>query len=88
MMATAELSLIPPKITGFVEACYRTGREGENTAAIPTGANDDGAQIDFSSFGNVDDPDVWQGEVVLSRQARSSGGLIAELLADLGPDGV
>jgi len=44
----------------FVDAFYRIGRDRDNQIVILTGAGGDWmADIDFNSFGNVADPDVW-----------------------------
>lgn len=44
----------------FVDAFYHIGRDRENQVVILTGAGGDWmADIDFASFGNVGDPDVW-----------------------------
>lgn len=45
--------------TEFTEAFYRIAQDRENKIVILTGAGDYMAQIDFSTFGNVGDPDVW-----------------------------
>jgi len=45
--------------TEFTEAFYRIGQDRDNKVVILTGAGDYMAEIDFSSFGNVGDPDVW-----------------------------
>ena len=43
----------------FTEAFYRIAQDRANRIVILTGAGDWMAQIDFGSFGNVADPDVW-----------------------------
>lgn len=44
----------------FVEAFYRVGQDRENQVVILTGTDGDFIPgIDFASFGNVADPDVW-----------------------------
>ncbi|WP_187971348.1 enoyl-CoA hydratase/isomerase family protein [Aquibium microcysteis] len=43
----------------FTEAFYRIGQDRDNRIVILTGAGDWMAQIDFATFGNVGDPDVW-----------------------------
>ncbi len=43
----------------FVDAFYKIGRDRDTTAVILTGVGDWMAAIDFASFGNVGDPDVW-----------------------------
>jgi len=44
----------------FVDAFYDIGRDRENKVVILTGAGGDWmGDIDFESFGNVADPDVW-----------------------------
>src|ERR1700746_2810109 len=46
--------------TQFVEAFYRIAQDRSNTIVILTGAGGEFIpDIDFSSFGNVADPDVW-----------------------------
>lgn len=46
--------------TDFVEAFYRIGQDRANKVVILTGAAGDFiAGIDFPSFGNVSDPEVW-----------------------------
>ncbi len=45
--------------TEFTEAFYRIAQDRDTTVVILTGAGDYMAQIDFSTFGNVGDPDVW-----------------------------
>jgi enoyl-CoA hydratase/carnithine racemase len=59
----------------FVDAFYDIGRDRDNKAVILTGAGGDWmGDIDFGSFGNVADPDVWakvhdEGEQVLQNLA-------------------
>jgi enoyl-CoA hydratase/carnithine racemase len=44
----------------FVDAFYEIGRDRSNRVVILTGAGGDWmGKIDFSSFGNVSDPDIW-----------------------------
>ena len=43
----------------FVDAFYEIGRDRANSVVILTGVGDYMAEIDFGSFGNVGDPDVW-----------------------------
>ena len=62
--------------TEFVEAFYRIGRDRENTVVILTGAGDWMAEIDFATFGNVGDPDVWA-------QVHDEGVQILENLANI-----
>jgi len=45
--------------TEFTEAFYRIAQDRDNKIVILTGAGDFMANIDFSTFGNVADPDVW-----------------------------
>ncbi|MDX2235327.1 MAG: enoyl-CoA hydratase/isomerase family protein [Hyphomonadaceae bacterium] len=46
--------------TDFVDAFYRIGQDRDNKIVILTGAGGDFIPgIDFASFGNVADPDVW-----------------------------
>jgi enoyl-CoA hydratase/carnithine racemase len=45
--------------TQFTEAFYRIAQDRDNKVVILTGAGDFMANIDFPSFGNVADPDVW-----------------------------
>src|SRR5712672_4478940 len=46
--------------TEFVDAFYRIAQDRENKIVILTGAGGEIIpEIDFSSFGNVADPDVW-----------------------------
>jgi enoyl-CoA hydratase/carnithine racemase len=63
--------------TDFVDAFYRIAQDRENKIVILTGA---GAEflpgIDFSTFGNVADPDVWS-------QVHDEGVQILENLANI-----
>jgi enoyl-CoA hydratase/carnithine racemase len=44
----------------FVEAFYRIGNDRDNKVVILTGAGGEWmSDIDFSTFGNVGDPDIW-----------------------------
>jgi len=43
----------------FVDAFYDIGRDRQNAVVILTGVGDWMASIDFASFGDVGDPDVW-----------------------------
>jgi enoyl-CoA hydratase/carnithine racemase len=43
----------------FVDAFYEIGRDRENKIVILTGVGDYMASIDFGSFGNVGDANVW-----------------------------
>jgi enoyl-CoA hydratase/carnithine racemase len=45
--------------TEFVEAFWRIGQDRDNKVVILTGAGDWMAAIDFPTFGNVADPEVW-----------------------------
>jgi enoyl-CoA hydratase/carnithine racemase len=45
--------------TEFTEAFYRIAQDRDNKIVILTGAGDYMAAIDFSTFGNIGDPDVW-----------------------------
>jgi enoyl-CoA hydratase/carnithine racemase len=45
--------------TEFTEAFYRIAQDRENKVVILTGAGDYMAAIDFSTFGDVSDPEVW-----------------------------
>ena len=45
--------------TDFTEAFYRIAQDRANQVVILTGAGDFLAGIDFSTFGDVADPDVW-----------------------------
>ena len=43
----------------FVDAFYAIGRDRDTKAVILTGAGDYMAEIDFASFGNVADANIW-----------------------------
>ncbi len=43
----------------FVDAFYEIGRDRANRVVILTGVGDYMADIDFATFGNVGDPNVW-----------------------------
>ncbi|MEM7727924.1 MAG: enoyl-CoA hydratase/isomerase family protein [Pseudomonadota bacterium] len=43
----------------FVDAFYDIARDRQNSVVILTGSEDFIAAVDFASFGNVADPDVW-----------------------------
>lgn len=45
--------------TEFTEAFYRIAQDRDTSVVILTGAGDFMAAIDFSTFGDVSDPDVW-----------------------------
>ncbi len=62
--------------TEFTEAFYRIAQDRANRIVILTGAGDWMAQIDFSTFGNVGDPDVWA-------QVHDEGVQILENLANI-----
>ncbi len=63
--------------TDFVEAFYRIAQDRENKVVILTGAGGDFIPgIDFASFGNVADPDVWS-------QVHDEGVQILENLANI-----
>lgn len=63
--------------TEFVEAFYRISQDRDNKIVILTGAGGDFIPgIDFSSFGNVSDPDVWS-------QVHDEGVQILENLANI-----
>jgi len=63
--------------TDFVEAFYRIAQDRANKIVIFTGAGGDFIPgIDFSSFGNVADPDVWS-------QVHDEGVQILENLANI-----
>src|SRR5947209_19490265 len=54
------LTFTAPDHTEFVDAFYRIAQDRANKIVILTGAGGDFIpEIDFSSFGNVADPDVW-----------------------------
>lgn len=52
-------SPLPHRTTQFTEAFHRIARDRDNKVVILTGAGDYIASIDFSTFGNVGDHDVW-----------------------------
>ncbi len=62
--------------TQFVEAFYRIAQDRDNKVVILTGAGDYMAAIDFSTFGNVADPDVWS-------QVHDEGVQIVENIANI-----
>src|SRR5436853_7788702 len=63
--------------TEFVDAFYRIAQDRANKIVILTGAGGDFIpEIDFSSFGNVADPDVWG-------QVHDEGAQILENLANI-----
>src|SRR5438876_5516544 len=63
--------------TEFVDAFYRIAQDRGNKIVILTGAGGDFMpEIDFSSFGNVADPDVWS-------QVHDEGAQILENLANI-----
>ncbi|MBD3221816.1 enoyl-CoA hydratase/isomerase family protein [bacterium] len=62
--------------TEFTEAFYRIGQDRENQVVILTGAGDWMAEIDFATFGDVSDPDVWM-------QVHDEGVQILENLANI-----
>jgi enoyl-CoA hydratase/carnithine racemase len=62
--------------TEFTEAFYRIAQDRENKVVILTGAGDWMAQIDFSTFGNVGDANVWS-------QVHDEGVQILENIANI-----
>lgn len=62
--------------TEFTEAFYRIAQDRANAVVILTGAGDFMAQIDFSTFGNVADPDIWS-------QVHDEGVQIVENIANI-----
>jgi enoyl-CoA hydratase/carnithine racemase len=62
--------------TEFTEAFYRIAQDRDTKAVILTGAVDYMAAIDFSTFGNVGDPDVWS-------QVHDEGVQIVENIANI-----
>ena len=71
------LTFTAPDHTDFVEAFYRISQDRENKIVILTGAGGEFIPaIDFSSFGNVADPDVWS-------QVHDEGAQILENLANI-----
>jgi len=71
------LTFTAPDHTDFVDAFYRISQDRENKIVILTGAGGEFIPgIDFSSFGNVADPDVWS-------QVHDEGVQILENLANI-----
>jgi enoyl-CoA hydratase/carnithine racemase len=62
--------------TEFTEAFYRIAQDRANRVVILTGAGDYMAAIDFSTFGNVGDPDLWS-------QVHDEGVQIVENIASI-----
>ncbi len=62
--------------TQFVEAFYKIGQDRGNKIVILTGVQDFMAEIDFSTFGNVGDANVWS-------QVHDEGVQILENLANI-----
>ena len=62
--------------TEFTEAFYRIAQDRDNKIVILTGAGDYMAAIDFSTFGNIADPDVWS-------QVHDEGVQIVENIANI-----
>lgn len=62
--------------TEFTHAFYAIAQDRDNKIVILTGAGDYMAQIDFPSFGNVGDPDVWS-------QVHDEGVQILENIANI-----
>ncbi len=62
--------------TDFTEAFYRIAQDRDTSIVILTGAGDYMADIDFSTFGNVADPDVWS-------QVHDEGVQIVENIANI-----
>ena len=63
--------------TDFVEAFYRIAQDRANKIVILTGAGDEFISgIDFATFGNVADPDVWS-------QVHDEGTQLLENLANI-----
>lgn len=62
--------------TEFTEAFYRIGQDRDNKVFILTGAGDYMAAIDFSTFGNIADPNVWS-------QVHDEGVQIVENIANI-----
>jgi enoyl-CoA hydratase/carnithine racemase len=62
--------------TAFTEAFYRIAQDRDTKVVILTGTTDFIAGIDFSTFGNVADPDVWS-------QVHDEGVQIVENLANI-----
>jgi len=68
----------------FVDAFYEIGRDRDNKIVILTGVGDYMSQIDFGSFGNVADANVWskvhdEGTQILENIANISVPLIAAI---------
>jgi len=71
------LTFTAPDHTEFVDAFYRISQDRGNKIVILTGAGGEFIPgIDFSSFGNVADPDVWS-------QVHDEGVQILENLANI-----
>ena len=71
------LTFTAPDHTDFVDAFYRISQDRENKIVILTGAGGEFIPgIDFSSFGNVANPDVWS-------QVHDEGVQILENLANI-----
>lgn len=62
--------------TEFTEAFYRIAQDRDTKVVILTGATDYMAAIDFATFGNVADPDVWS-------QVHDEGVQIVENIANI-----
>ncbi len=62
--------------TEFTEAFYRISQDRDNKVVILTGAGDYMAAIDFSTFGDIADPDVWS-------QVHDEGVQIVENIANI-----
>jgi enoyl-CoA hydratase/carnithine racemase len=62
--------------TEFTHAFYAIAQDRANKVVILTGAGDFMAQIDFSTFGNVGDPDIWS-------QVHDEGVQILENIANI-----
>jgi enoyl-CoA hydratase/carnithine racemase len=63
--------------TDFVDAFYRIAQDRSNKVVILTGAGGEFIpEIDFSSFGNVSDPDIWS-------QVHDEGVQLLENLANI-----
>src|SRR5260370_10824287 len=71
------LTFTAPDHTDFVDAFYRISQDRENKIVILTGAGEEFIPgIDFPSFGNVADPEVWS-------QVHDEGVQILENLANI-----
>lgn len=71
------LKFTAPDHTDFVEAFYRIAQDRANKIVILTGAGGEFIpEIDFSTFGNVADPEVWS-------QVHDEGVQILENLANI-----